>query len=203
MGNQRSKIRRTTRAAIKHLLAAYMFFASLPALSAIPYRNAYEAMDLINQETKELNLSLFAKIQFYIEQNQFSLNNYVPLHNLPQHDNGEVIARRIFKKTMQSLFDSDATQSSPLLHQAEELNSSMSSSIERHGHSLRLRVKPLEAEAEVKYSGAVDAILAYDVNHSEMKFEVSKNIGEQTYAYTHIDGHDGSSVDQIGVRWSF
>lgn len=183
------------------LIAVLIFFASVPSLSAVPYRNAFQEIDLINSETQELNLNLLAKIQILIDENRVDLARYIPLRDIPQTDNGGKISQRIFEQTLETLIDSLSAQDSKIIRQAQTINSGFSSSVDRNGYSVKFRIKPVNTTAEVSYEGVVRAALAYDVSHSEAKIEFSKKVGEQTYAYTHTNVEGGT--DSVGVRWSF
>ncbi len=84
----------TTIKILCRLLAAVVFLASIPAVSAIPYRNSFEQMDIINQQTKELNLALLARIQIMIDQSNFNMASYIPTSNLPESDNGSNVIKQ-------------------------------------------------------------------------------------------------------------
>jgi len=189
---------------IRILLAVAFFLATIPAVSAVPYRTAFEQYDLINIKTKELNLPLMAKIQFVIDQNRFNMADYVPLNGLPQTDNGVVIGRRILKHTLQNWLDDYKSneETSGWIRSAESASQAMSTSIDSNGHKFSLRIKPIETTAEVIYTGIVKAKISYDVGHSEALVEVAKNVGNTTYAYTHIKNSEDTR-DVFGVRWSF
>jgi hypothetical protein len=177
----------------KRTIAFLFFMSTTPAVSAIPYRNAFEYMDLINEQTKELNLSLLAKIQIIVNENYINMANYIPITNIPQFDDGSYMARRILKQTLSTWLNDDASAKS---------NTTLSSSIQRGGGTIQLKLKTVETTAEVSYKGYVTAVLSYDVSESEAQLEVSKQLGTQTYAFTHTDNNEGVA-DKFGVRWNF
>jgi hypothetical protein len=78
----------------------------------------------------------------------------------------------------------------------------MVSSVERDGHKLSFRLRPVETQAEVTYTGIVKAVLAYDIGHNETSVVVSKTSGEQTYSFQHID-NSTEVRDTVAVSWSF
>ncbi|OFZ17938.1 MAG: hypothetical protein A2Z20_12750 [Bdellovibrionales bacterium RBG_16_40_8] len=187
---------------VKIFASTIIFLTSIPAVSAIPYRNYFEQIDLVNQNTKELNLSLFAKIQFMVDATRFNVAEYIPYQNLPQNDNGHVIANRIFKQTMSTLLNSEFAKDSAIVRIVEPLNDPLSGSIDKNGHSLSFLMKTLETKAQLVYKGRANAYLTYDVSDNEVSLVVSKNIGTHVLAYTHTDNANGVT-DQIGVRWEF
>jgi hypothetical protein len=168
---KRINSKKLTKASAKLALGLILFLSTTPALSAIPYRNAFEAADLINEETKELNLSLLAKIQVLVDQNQFNMGQYIPFKSLPSQDDGTIISRRILQHTMRTVFNSE-TQSK-VIQGAQNLNSALSTSIDRNGHSFSFRVKALEGTAEFVYRGRVEAALSFNNSQQETRLDVS------------------------------
>lgn len=196
--NRKKQVQKTARI----FVAVILFFSTEQAVSAIPYRSSFEHMDVINKQTKELDLSMLARIQILIDANRFNMADYVPLSGLPENSSGDEIARRILKQTMNTLMDSDFVTASPTLNKVEKINSSFVTTVERSGHSFNFRLKPVETVAQMNYKGFVSAVLSYDMSEDELKFEISKEIGQKTYAFTHVDNGDDSS-DKIGIRWAF
>ena len=199
---KKQTVKKITIKVLSRILAAVIFLASIPAVSAIPFRNSFEQMDIINHQTKELNLDLLARIQIILDQSQFNMANYIPTQNLPKNDNGEVIGRHILQQTVKTLLENESNSTAAGIRNINNLNSSLSATMNQNGHSVAFRFKAVETTAEVNYKGFVSATLAYDVGRTEATLEVSKNIGQQTYAYTHTDNSDGHS-DIVGVRWNF
>jgi len=186
----------------RQALTICIVFSSMPALSAIPYNNAFHDMDLIDTQNKELDLSLLARIQTIIDQHQFNMANYIPLNNLPSNDDGNVIIRRVLKQTLKTVFESEAGVQSPLVHNAQNLNSSLVTSIDRHGQSVQFRLKAFESEAEISYKGYVTAALTYNAGSAETRVEVSRAVNEKTYAFTHVS-NSTENIDRFGVQWNF
>lgn len=195
-------IKNIVKAACRLVLSVALFFSSVPALSAIPFHNAFEQYELINEETKELNLSLLANIQIMIEQNRFNLGHYIPITNLPMNDDGSVISRRILKQTFQTLSDVESAANAPFLQTANKLNNAIGTEMKTQGQYFTMRVKALETQAEILYRGKVNASLSYDISEQETKFELTKNVGRQVYAYTLTDHHD-ETINKVGIRWNF
>ena len=185
----------------KAFLGLTVFFSTLPSLSAIPYRNAYEALDLVNNQTKELNLDLFAKIHIMLDERQLDLTKYIPYQNLPEYDDGSRVAGRIVARTLKNLID-DTDRDVPIVNGARRLNSSLETSFKNDKHAVEFKIRASQAMALVTYRGYVDAALSYEIDSSELKFEVTKAIGRRTLAFTHLDNPEGVS-DIVGVRWQF
>lgn len=186
----------------RKFLAILIVLGSNPAIAAIPYKTAFENMDIINSQTKELNLELLARIQIIVDGSRFNMANYIPTQKIQTDDSEQVVMNHIFKQTLKTLLDTEDSATSAGLQKIENLNTSLSSTIDRNGHSFSFRLKAIETKAEINYKGYVSATVAFDANNSESSLEVSKNVGSQTYAFTHTNNNDGYS-DIVGVRWAF
>lgn len=199
----KAKLKINIKKIITKGIALVIFFSSIPALSAISYRNAFEQMDIINYETKELNLSFLARIQIMIDQNnQYNVSQYIPYANLSTNSSGSDVAKKVFQQTMKTLLNSDTAQNSLFVQNANELQSAMSAEVGSTQHKVSFGINAIETTAQVKYKGAVQAEFTYDLSNQDATFEVSKQIGAQVYAYTHNENSQGHS-DNVGVRWSF
>lgn len=183
-------------------LAVLVSLSSLQALSAIPYRNAFEQADLINNETKELNLSLLAKIQAIVDQNQFDMTKYIPYSSLNEYSSGEAVGNRIFRQTLKTLLDTESIARAPVVRGATTLQNALGANVGTTQHQFGFRINAIETQAEMTYNGVVAAKLSYDLTAGNTKFELSKKLGTQTYAYTHNKTSEGFA-DNFGVRWSF
>lgn len=159
---------------------------------------------LIDQNTKEVDMDLLGKMLIVSDYYKFSLAHYIPLRGLPENDDGNVIARRIFRHSLQNFIDRYKDNNSPVLVTAANLNNNLNTKISAQGNMMTMRFKPFEAEAEVTYQGPipVQTKYVYEVSHSESRLEISKIYGDKTYAYTYADD-DTQSSNIIGVRWSW
>lgn len=183
-------------------LAFVIFFSSIPALSAISYRNAFEQMDIINHETKELNLSFLARIQIIIDQNQFNMSHYIPYASLPDHSQGSEVAKKVFQQTLKTLMNSEAAQNSTFVKGANDVQSAMSAEVGSVQHKVSIGLDAIETTAQIKYKGVVNAEISYDISNQDAAIELTKQVGNQVYAYTHVETSTDRS-DKLGVRWSF
>ncbi len=183
-------------------LAVAIFFSSIPAVSAVPFRNAFEQMDLINRETKELNLSMLARMQVIIDQYQMDLSKYIPYKSIPQYSQSQDVAHKVLRQTLKTWMSSDAATNSVLMQQASVLDNTLSTAAGTTAHKFNFRINALETQAEMIYKGVVEASVSYDLAGGDTQVQVSKQAGARTIAYTHLDNSDGQS-DVIGVRWNF
>jgi len=183
--------------------ALSVLFATTPAVSAIPYRNAYEGMDVVNSRTNELNLEYLAQIQLIIDSRRINVSDYVPYTEINPDDSSELVGRRILNKTIETFLNSENVAKSKIVQGAQAANSAVNTSLNHNGHKFNFRFRALEAKSEFSYEGYVKAVLSYNVKNSEARLEVSKTFQKQTYAYTHVSDSNGMSRDMVGVRWSF
>lgn len=183
-------------------VAFVIFFSSLQALSAIPYRNAFEQTDLIHSDTKELNLNLLAKIQVIVNQNQLDMTRYIPYASLPQFSSSETVSNRIFRQTLKSFLDDNRVSNTPIVQGAISAQNILNTHAGTAQHQFTFRLNAIETLAEIKYKGLFEAKFSYELSGGHAKFEVSKQDGGRTYAYTHNQTTEGFA-DNFGVRWSF
>lgn len=197
-----NKLTNNFKKTICRSLAFLIFFSSLQALSAIPYRHAFEQTELINRDTKELNLDLFAKMQILVEQQQLDMAKYIPYSNLPQNSSGEIVSGRIVRKTLKTFLDAEQLSNAPIVRGAATVQNSLGTSMGTTEHQFSFRINAIETQAEVKYKGLVEAKLSYQLNTLDTQFELAKQLGAQTYAYTHSQTSEGFA-NNLAVSWSF
>lgn len=205
---QTSGARRATskygRRCFRLILGCVVFLSTLPALASIPRQNAFQHMEMIDSQTKELNLSLLANIQMMLDGQKFNMTRYIPLQSMPQEADGAAVAEKILKHSMQTLIDDIETAANvpENIRNLSQINNALSTSMDRQSYSISFKLRPVDTKAIVSYKGYVEAALSYDVSQSETQLEVSKRVGEQTYAYTIKDSNSESS-NTVGVRWNF
>jgi len=199
---QSMKQMKTLKRFTKLAVLISFILASATANASIPFRNSYQALDLINAQTQELNLDIFAKLQMYIDVNKLNMADYIPYSQLSENDSNSKVMNQIFRRTVSSLLKSENIANSKIVKQAEEINSSLKTSVEKNGHSFSFRFKALETQTEIVYRGVVNATLSYELDSAEAKFEVTKLIGTKTLSYTLSNNNEGSQ-NVVGMRWSF
>lgn len=188
---------------ISFVLFLIYTLASTPSLSAIRYTNMFDQYELIQNETKELNLTLLANIELMLQQNRINLENYIPLIGIPNYDDGSIVSRRILKQTLKFWTQNSQGWNNSLIDSAEAINSAVSTKIATaNGHSVSLKLKPFEALATLNYEGAVDASFSYDVSDGNVVVAVEKKNGDKTYAYT-ITSNNSETINKIGLTWNF
>jgi hypothetical protein len=191
---------KTLKRFTKFIVTISFLLASVTVSASIPYRNANEAMDLINSQTRELNMDLFAKIQIIMDQNSFHMGDYIPYSQLTQNDPN--VANKILKQTLNSIFRAENIANSKLVQQAQNLNNSLATSMQSNGHSVSFRFKALETRTEVIYSGAVNAAVSYQFDGRQSQLAVSKEILGKTISYTLSSNNEGTR-NMVGMNWSF
>jgi hypothetical protein len=102
---------------------------SLNYAAIIPY-SMFDQYEAINEQTKELNLSVFEKAHMISLQYQFKMEDYIPYASLPQSDDGREVANQILKKTINSLLENGNFQDGSVLANVEDLNNSLSTEVD-------------------------------------------------------------------------
>lgn len=169
------------------------------------YDNYYDqGSEVVNPATREVDMDLLSKIYLVTEQYKFSMTNYIPLRNLPQNDDGDVIARRVLKHTLQNFLDNYKETPGSGVNTVVRANNRMRGSVGGSKHAMLFRLRPVEALAEVKYKGILPftARFTYEIDRQESRLEISKDYGGRTYAYTRVVDVD-QSVDLVSIRWGF
>ncbi len=198
--NQNDLLSLTARGALGFLI----FLASIPSLSAVPYRDAFEEMDTINHQTNELNLDVFARMQAVIDKMAFKPENYIPLNGIPDRSSGDRVSAKILQKTVQTLIDSNTQNSA--VREVQKYTSNYERSVSKSDYKMSFKVTSTRAKAEVSYAKYVTAVLSYDVieRGSGMNVEVTHPLNnDRVLAYTHGMGTFGTVEDRLGIRWSF
>lgn len=159
---------------------------------------------VIDRDTQELDLDLLGKVYFLTEQYRFNMANYIPLSGLPQNDDGNVVAQKILKFSLQNFLDSYKDGSNLTLREVANINHNMKAAVGSENHSLQFRLRLVEGTAEATYKGSlpIQSKLVYEAYNRELHFEVSRKWGEKTYAITHVNDPE-QSTDVVGVRWGW
>ncbi len=182
-------------------LCALTSFAAAP----FAFDNYYEQNnDLVNRYTREVDMGLLGKVHLLAEQYRFSLSRYIPIHNLPPNDDGDVIARRVLKHTLQNFIDNYKEVPGSGVNTVVRVNNNMKTSVGSSTHSLVFRLKPVEALVELRYKGKlpIEAKFIYEIEREESRVELSREWAGKVYAYTRVESPD-QSVDLFSVRWGF
>lgn len=187
---------------LKISLAAVITLApSVNYAALIPY-SIFNEYETINAQTKELNLSVFEKAHMVSMQYQFKMENYVPYASLPQYDNGRRVANEILKKTINTLLDSDFANQNLALSQIENLNNTLSTSVDAANYKLKFRFRPSDTAAEVKIESFVNASLSYDVTSDEVALELSKKFDDKAVSFK-MQNDSGEQSNVLAVTWNF
>src|SRR5690606_20457832 len=134
--------------------------------AAIRPPNAFRHNEIIDAQTKELNLSLLEKIERLNMAYRFDMNDYIPYGSLENDDSAGKVASRILRHSLQNWLDSDSAKNSPLAKSATSINDNLSPSLK--SSNFTFRIKPLDTRAELIYRGAVEATLSYTADEEEI-----------------------------------
>lgn len=172
-------------------------------LSVLALPNVY-ADDLINRNTRELDFAYLAKMQIVVDQYKFNLGNYIPLRGLPANDDGDEIAERIFRFSLQNMLDDYKARGSPAANSVSEINEGMKSEVGTNSHRILFRFRPIEAIAKATYSGdwLINMSLAYDFDRQQSRFEISKEFGSKTVQLNRVS-ENSETIQYVSIQWTY
>ncbi len=153
---------------------------------------------------QELDLKRLAQLEkLFHPEGYMDPAAYIPLNELHNKMDGEDVAMRILKKSLNRWLAANPTLEQKIgaqkMVKGIEFGADTSNAVK---HKLSLKLNPFSTQAKLSYRGAAVTDLTYDIDDSVLRFELSKQVGRTTYVASHNE-HAGETADVLGLRWSF
>jgi hypothetical protein len=196
MEKERTMKATLSKLALATCIAAQLF--TLPAFSAIP------RTDIIFDITK-----IIEPIASLRTIRSEDIAKFIPSDMTPSSSGGYV-ATRILDHSLQTIFKSPELRRSELGRSAQKLESVMETDVSFGGgekgdvkHSVKFKMKPVQAKAQLDYTGYVNAQLSYQIQDQSMNLEVFEKVASNTdLVLTHNDSHV-ETRDMLSLRWNW
>lgn len=159
-------------------------------------------------ESKNLDLSYIEKIRPRPIDLQFRTEDYIPTCLAPS-DDANYVASRIIAHSLGSVLGSPKIRNSSIGQVANTLNQSLNSSIQIESanskikHKVQFALRPAETRAAINYSGYLQAQLAYQIDTSELGFEMSGHLNQATKLAFNHKATSGEVRNMLTLQWVF
>ncbi|MBK7844893.1 MAG: hypothetical protein IPJ71_14605 [Bdellovibrionales bacterium] len=159
-------------------------------------------------ESKNLDLSYIEKIRPRPIDFQFRTEDYIPTCLAPS-DDANYVASRIFAHSLGSVLGSPKIRNSSIGQVANTLNQSLNSSLQIESanskikHKVQFALRAAETKAAINYSGYLQAQLAYQIDRSELGFEMSGHLNQNAKLAFNHKASSGDVRNMLTLQWVF
>ncbi len=125
--------------------------------------------EVIDHDTKELNLALLQKAQKAVDARRFNPANYVPYQSLNSTDGTAQVTSKILSKTLQTIANREIADNS-LLDLPVIKSASYVKAVRAKNYKITYGIRNTLAETELKIHKSISATLSYNIASPEMNF---------------------------------
>jgi hypothetical protein len=117
-------------------------------------------------------------------------------------------ARRFVTQQMESWVQNSQLKNSGLVRAIDSVENGLSDDLysqaskEENATSLKIKVRPLSAIAEVRYHGDIDAVIQYRANSDELNLKLFKVIEHTEYSVNSIS-NEQETRSTVNMAWAF
>ncbi len=190
------------------LIAAQLVCSS--ALCSIPGRDRPVNLSLIGFDfSKGINFAAILPMNSLATINNDDIAKVIPKDMKSSNDSSKVAAQ-ILDKSLTSFFNSDAVRHSEIGATAHNVENKIQKDVVIGGsepgtikHVFKFRIKAIQSEAQIAYTGIVNAQYSYKVIQRKSDLEFNRDLTSRTkLVFNHIDQPD-ERTDMVSVRWAW
>lgn len=185
---------------VKGILTVALILAPVTSFAAVqsPFVNS--------DDSKELDLNYIAELIAFVKTEQnFSATDYIPM-NMKAGSSEETVASNIFSHALSNWIRNNKNSSVGQL--ASQIENPISGEIQinngkSNSHQIRFDVNASQTEASIKYKGAVQAKVSYQIAANQFGVEISQDLNNSSRLVLDHKTDSQESVQMVSLQISW